>query len=101
MAQGTGETMAKSKQPRPELAAQEQPEGVGLRLYLPFQVYLLDRLEGLMARKQAYDTDPRREEWVARALDRAIYVTLVDCIQQGVGEEARAILRREHHRSRN
>ncbi|MFQ5860684.1 MAG: hypothetical protein ACE5IG_03930 [Dehalococcoidia bacterium] len=67
-----------------------------LRTYSPYQMYLLTRLERLISLKNSYQADPSREEWLLKAVNRAIYATLRDCIEQGTGEEARAIVRREH-----
>ena len=66
------------------------------KVFTPLQVHFLNRLERLLALKNSYETDPHREKWVMDAINRAIYSTLRDCIEQGVGEEAKAIIRREH-----
>ena len=81
-----------SEDARLDLAPQQPHEKMELRhIYLPLQTHYLDRLEDIMSRKQAYMAATKQESWRVRLLDRAIYSTLVDCIEQGVGDEAKAI----------
>jgi hypothetical protein len=64
-----------------------------LRPYTHLQLHFLARLERLVALRNSYQTDSPREVWLLKAINRAIYSTLRDCIEAGVGEEARAILK--------
>ena len=66
-----------------------------LQINTPQQMYFLGRLERLMAIKSSYRNDSSQEKWLEDAVGRAIYSTLRDCIEMGVGEEAKALLRRQ------
>lgn len=66
--------------------------------YQPLQVfflYRLDRLLELLAHGHA------EGDWMRSLLNRAIYSTFLDCIREGVGEEAREMLRRAGLQSGN
>lgn len=72
----------------------QTPEGqVGeARTYTGLQQHFLTRLERLVHLRELYRQHRGREDWLLRAINKAIYSTFMDCIAQGVGEEARAIL---------
>jgi hypothetical protein len=67
--------------------------------YTELQNFLLGRMQRLIYIKNNYDMRRFRRAWLQRALDRAIYSTLRDSIEADVGEQAKAILRQEHHRN--
>lgn len=54
--------------------------------------YFLNRLRNMIAvRTQIQNT--KTEPWKVKALDRAIYSTMLDCDEQDVKEEAKLILK--------
>lgn len=71
-----------------------QPRGEGFPLgpYSSLQTFFLLRLAALMERRQSYAALAERDVLLLRLLDRAIYSVLCDCIDYGVGEDARALL---------
>ncbi len=62
------------------------------RLWLPLQVHYLDRLKQLAEQRRVYDANPERDKMLGRVIDRAIYATYNACVENGVGEDAKAIL---------
>ena len=66
-----------------------------LQVNTPEQMYFLGRLESLMAIKSSDKDDSSQEKWLENAVGRAIYSTLRDCIEMGVGEEAKMLVRRQ------
>ncbi|MDP3063147.1 MAG: hypothetical protein Q8O40_08060, partial [Chloroflexota bacterium] len=62
----------------------------------PLQMLFLNRLERLVEMKYTSRSQVNGEKWLSDAVSRAIYSALRDALEQGVGEEAKAILRREH-----
>lgn len=71
-----------------------QPPGEGFPLgpYSSLQTFFLLRLASLVQQRPTYAALPEREAWLLRLLDRAIYSVLCDCIDLGVGDDARALL---------
>lgn len=60
-----------------------------------WQRFFLERLRQMVALRQERGRPQDAGEPNLRLLDRAIYCTLCDCLDLGVGEDARAILRHE------
>lgn len=87
--------MASQERASGELAIRGD-SGARIKGYTPLQMFFLLRLERLVEMRQACRTQVTGQKWLADAVSRAIYSTLRDAIEQGVGEEAKAILRREH-----
>lgn len=69
--------------PRPEEA---------VRAYTTLQMHFLLRLERLVALRDRLSSQRGEPSWLERALNKAIYSTFMDCVAQGVGEEAKAVL---------
>jgi hypothetical protein len=57
------------------------------------QRFFLTRLENLVARRRV--PDPTRERWQSKLIDHAIYSTYRDCVDLGLSDEARTVLRGE------
>ncbi len=57
------------------------------------QDHFLDRLQYFLNRKSEVQQDPASDSRILKALDKAIYSTYLDCVEQGVGEDAKAILK--------
>lgn len=62
----------------------------------PLQAHFLNRLEQLLSRKEKGYEGPLSQDWIAKALDRAVYATFRDCESQGVIAEAKALLTQAH-----
>ena len=61
----------------------------------PLQMYGLGLLERVMAVRKSYEDDPSKDAWMMNALNRAVYAAYLDCVDEGVGESAKALLRQE------
>ena len=59
----------------------------------PLQMYGLGLLERVMAVRKSYEDDPSKDAWMMNALNRAVYAAYLDCVDEGVGESAKALLR--------
>lgn len=59
----------------------------------PLQMYGLGLLERVMAVRKSYEDDPGKDAWMMNALNRAVYAAYLDCVDEGVGENAKALLR--------
>lgn len=60
------------------------------------QFHCLSLLQRLIAVKNSYQTNPKFEAWLMKAIDKAIYATLRDCIEANIGEAAKELLHQEH-----
>lgn len=56
------------------------------------QSFFLLRLGRLLRLKQLYSGLSGQEEWVPKLLNKAIYSTYCDCLEQGVTDDARALI---------
>ncbi|MHB1132650.1 MAG: hypothetical protein ACYC4L_09720 [Chloroflexota bacterium] len=63
----------------------------------PTQAFFLARMERLLRLVDEYATLLKAEDWETRLLQKAIYSSYCDCVQLGVGAQARELLAR--HRS--
>ncbi len=68
--------------------------GGPLRGYTPVQSLFLTRLQSLVAKRQQHAGQLEATDWRLRLLDKALYSTYRDCVELGVGEQARGVLRR-------
>ncbi len=59
----------------------------------PLQMYGLGLLERVVAVRRSYQDDPSQDEWLMNALNRAVYAAYLDCVDEGVAESAKALLR--------
>jgi hypothetical protein len=62
----------------------------------PLQEHYISLLQRLVALKNSYQTDPNFEQWLMRAINKAIYSALRDCIESNIGDKAKELLRKEH-----
>ena len=60
------------------------------------QFHSLSLLQRLVALKNSYQTDPKFEPWLMKAINKAIYAALRDCIEESIGDAAKELLRQEH-----
>lgn len=84
--------------PNKETRRTETPR---LRPYSAAQTFFLLRMEHLLRRRLESANQYPSDDWRMKALHRAIYSTFCDCVEQGVGEEARKLFQRlqvpNHH----
>jgi len=59
----------------------------------PLQLHDLGLLKRVLAAQNSYETHDDRDPWLLHAINRAVYAAYVDCIDEGVGESAKEILR--------
>ena len=62
----------------------------------PIQYHYLSLLQRLIAVKASYKSDPKCEEWLMSAINKAIYSTLSDSIEANIGDAAKELLRRHY-----
>ncbi len=60
--------------------------------YTELQLFFLLRLERLLRLRREHAILSSTSDWWAKLLNRAIYSTFCDCIELGVGEDARGLL---------
>ena len=72
------------------------PVQTGLRSYTPTQLFFLTRLTWLVRqRRETINTlDPN--SWQSKLLNKALYSTYMDCVQEGVGDEAKRLLAQQN-----
>mgnify|MGYP001223281104 FL=1 len=68
-------------------------EGIGTTL-TSLQYHHLSLLQRLIVLQNSYQVDPEFENWKMEAINKAIYSTLRDAIEENVGEEAKELLRK-------
>ena len=61
----------------------------------PLQLYGLGLLERVMAVRKSYEDDPGKDDWLMNAINRAVYAAYLDCVDEGVGDSAKALLQQE------
>lgn len=69
----------------------ENPRGDSLGIQNRFQGFLHARLQHLVRLRRS-DALQAADVWVIRAIDRAIYSTVVDCRKEGLDREVRELL---------
>lgn len=63
----------------------------GSRSYSPLQMLFLLRLTRLLRDRQESQKRLGPEDWRVKLLNKAIYSTFCDCVEQGVAEDARSL----------
>ena len=58
----------------------------------PLQLHGLGLLERVMAVRKTYEDDPGKDAWLMNAINRAVYAAYLDCVEEGVGDSAKAML---------
>ncbi len=56
------------------------------------QVHFLDRMQALVRQQEEYVRREEQEDLDRKLISRAIYASLTDCVNAGVGDQAHAIL---------
>ncbi len=66
-----------------------------IKPYSEVQLFFLLRLERLLRVRREHAALSTSNDWWAKLLSKAIYSTYCDCIEAGVGEDARSLLSRD------
>ena len=85
-----------SKAPnQPDTVQSESNQGVAdaVQQLTKLQDHFLDRLQFFLRRKADVRESQHSDGPILKALDKAIYSTYLDCVEEGLGEDAKAILR--------
>jgi len=64
----------------------------GLRSYTPTQLFFLTRLSWLVRQRRELINTLDTTDWHRKLLDKALYSTFLDCMEEGVGDEAKGLL---------
>jgi hypothetical protein len=66
-----------------------------IKPYSDVQLFFLLRLERLLRVRREHAALSNSSDWWAKLLNKAIYSTYCDCIEIGVGEDARTLFARD------
>lgn len=80
---------------RQDTTNESQHESRGARPYSPVQLLFLLRLARLLRQRQEYINVLTPNDWRLRLLNKAIYSTYCDCLEQGIGDDAKALFERD------
>jgi len=80
---------------QPDTVQLENSQGVvgAAQQLTKLQDHFLDRLQHFLKRKAEVQQVPRSDSRILKALDKAVYSTYLDCVEQGLGEDAKALLK--------
>ncbi|MHB1007207.1 MAG: hypothetical protein ACYC3S_16435 [Chloroflexota bacterium] len=67
--------------------------------YTPAQRFFMARIERLVRLREEYEAMLRPDDWESKLLTKATYSTYCDCVQLGVGAEARENLAKKSTRA--
>ena len=73
----------------------------GLKSYSALQLFFLMRLSYLVRRRKEELASLDPSQWKYRLLHKALYSTYCDCVEEGVGEEAKVLLGQQQARDTN
>ncbi|HWP29520.1 MAG TPA: hypothetical protein VFB73_00435 [Chloroflexota bacterium] len=75
--------------------------GSGLKSYSALQLFFLMRLSYLVRRRKEEMASLDPSHWKYKLLNKALYSTYCDCVQEGVGEEAKVLLGQQQSGEKN
>src|SRR4051812_47732554 len=75
--------------------------GSGLKSYSALQLFFLMRLSYLVRRRKDELASLDPSHWKFKLLNRGLYSTFCDCVEEGVGEEAKVLLGQQQARDQN
>ena len=85
--------MAKTTQKPEEDKGRTPPTPMAQEGLSPLQIHGLGLLERVMAVRKSYADDPAKDAWLMNAINRSVYAAYLDCVEEGVGESAKEMLR--------
>lgn len=91
MSHSSEPTELEADRPVKNLSVQGLPGG-GEHSLSRYQAMLLEKLERMRRNRREYNYRPDAEDWIQKAMVRAIYSTFLECLNEGVGTQAKAIL---------
>ncbi len=71
----------------------------GLKSYSPLQLFFLWRLSYLQKQRREFINVLEPTDWRMRALNKALYSTYRDCVDAGVGEEAKLLIAQQQQQN--
>ena len=72
------------------------PVQTGLRSYTPTQLFFLTRLTWLVRQRRETINTLDSSSWQSKLLNKSLYSTYMDCVQEGVGDEAKRLLAQQN-----
>lgn len=60
------------------------------------QLFLMTRLSWLVRQRRELDNTLDETDWRRKLLDKALYSTYLDCLSEGVGDEAKSLLAQQN-----
>ena len=77
------------------IESQRSERQARIKPYSEVQLFFLLRLERLLRVRREHTALATSNDWWAKLLSKAIYSTYCDCIELGVGEDARSLFARD------
>lgn len=71
----------------------------GLKSYSPLQLFFLWRLSHLQKQRRETMNVLDANDWRMRALNKALYSTYRDCLEAGVGDEAKLLIAQQQQQN--
>lgn len=68
----------------------------GLRQYTAYQLFFLTRLSWLIRQRRELINTLDANDWRAKLLNKALYSTFLDCVEEGVDDEAKSLLAQQN-----
>ena len=68
-----------------------------VEIQTPLQTYGLELLGRVLAVQSSYENEAEKDQWLLHAINRAVYSAYIDCIDEGVGDSAKAMLKGKVH----
>lgn len=93
------ESMVQGEQDRESLANLTGSGVSGLKSYSPVQLFFLMRLSYLQRQRRECVNVIDPQDWRMRLLNKSLYSTYGDCEREGVGDEAKTLLRQHQPQS--
>jgi len=67
-----------------------------LRQYTPTQLFFLTRLSWLIRQRRELTNTLDATDWRTKLLNKALYSTFLDCVEEGIGDEAKGLLAQQN-----
>ena len=68
----------------------------GLRPYSPTQLFFLTRVSWLVRQRRELINTLDPSDYRTKLLNKALYSTFLDCVEEGVGDEAKNLLAQQN-----
>ena len=94
-----GDPMASEHNKESVLDNLQQKGRGGLKSYSPLQLFFLWRLSYLQKQRREFMNVLEASDWRMRALNKALYSTYRDCVEEEVGDEARLLIAQQQQQN--